>query len=218
MPDSGSQKTKAGFPLSFKVLAVGISVFAAILAIAFTNSKPVDNGSWYGKNLTPPREAYSFELTDQNGEKFRLADQRGKVILLYFGFTNCPNICPTSLSNLSAAIRLLPHQARERVNVVFISVDENDDIAALKKYMPLFDEKFTGLTGAKEVIGTIARAYGAFYRKSETQEDLIDHSTNTCLIDSDGRMRLVYGIDQLPNAAAIASDILRILGMPVFQP
>jgi protein SCO1/2 len=218
MPDSGSPKTKAGFPLSFKVLAVGISVFAAILAIAFTNSKPVDNGSWYGKNLTPPRESYSFELTDQNGEKFRLANQRGKVILLYFGFTNCPNICPTSLSNLSAAIRLLPHQARERVNVVFISVDENDDIAALKKYMPLFDEKFTGLTGAKEVIGTIARAYGAFYRKSETQENLIDHSTNTCLIDPDGRMRLVYGIDQLPNASAIASDILRVLGMSVSQP
>ena len=209
---------KNGIPTVIKILLIAGSIGFAIYVIASTNSHPVDNGPWFGKRITPPREAYNFELTDQNGAPFQLKNQRGKLTFLYFGFTNCPNICPTSLANMASAIRLLPPAARDQVSVVFVSVDENDDIAALKKYMPLFDEKFIGLTGSKEKIGTIARAYGAFYRKSDAQEDLIDHSTNTCVIDPEGRFCLVYGIDQLPNASAIARDISRILGLQTSTP
>jgi protein SCO1/2 len=214
MPDNKNQV----IPRVIKILLIAGSIGFAIYVIASTNSHPVDNGPWFGKRITPPREAYNFELTDQNGAPFQLKNQRGKLTFLYFGFTNCPNICPTSLANMASAIRLLPPAARDQVSVVFVSVDENDDIAALKKYMPLFDEKFIGLTGSKEKIGTIARAYGAFYRKSDVQEDLIDHSTNTCVIDPEGRFCLVYGIDQLPNASAIARDISRILGLQTSTP
>ena len=209
---------KNGIPTIVKVLFVAGCIALAIYFVASTNSRPIENGPWFGKSINPAREAYNFELTDQNGAPFQLKNQRGKLTFLYFGFTNCPNICPTSLANMASAIRLLPPAARDRVSVVFVSVDENDDISALKKYMPLFDEKFIGLTGNKEKIGTIARAYGAFYRKSDSQEDLIDHSTNTCVIDPDGRFCLVYGIDQLPNSAAIARDISRILGLQTSTP
>jgi protein SCO1/2 len=200
-------------------LALGILVGGAIWFLAGMESPKKDDAAWFGKSLEPLRAAYAFELTDQNGEPFRLEDQLGSLVLLNFGFTCCPNICPASLANLAAARRALPEEARNRVRVVFVSVDERDDISDLKKYMPMFDEKFTGLTGTPETIGNTARAYGAFYRKDpkgpQSKEDfLIDHSTSTYLIDPKGSLRLVYTMDQLANAAAMAGDMLRVLGLP----
>jgi protein SCO1/2 len=198
-------------------LALGVLVGGAIWYIAGMGSPKKDDATWFGKSLEPLRAAYSFELTDQNGEPFRLEDQRGSLVLLNFGFTCCPNICPASLANLAAARRALPAEVRDQVRVVFVSVDERDDISDLKKYMPMFDEKFTGLTGTPEAIGNTARAYGAFYRKDskgpQSKEDyLIDHSTSTYLIDPKGNLRLVYKMEQLANAEAMAGDIRRVLG------
>ena len=93
------------FSALFKVLALGVIIGATIVYIA--NFRPTDSGVWFGNNIAPARAAYPFELTDQDGNRFRLADQRGNVILLNFGFTNCPNICPTSLAHLAATCR--PH-------------------------------------------------------------------------------------------------------------
>jgi protein SCO1/2 len=199
-------------------LALGVLVGGAIWYIAGMGSPKKDDATWFGKSLEPLRAAYSFELTDQNGEPFRLEDQRGSLVLLNFGFTCCPNICPVSLANLAAARRALPEEVRNQVRVVFVSVDERDDISDLKNYMPMFDEKFTGLNGSPEAIGKTARAYGAYYRKDPTgpqgEEDyLIDHSTNTYLIDPSGNIRLVYTLEQLENATAMAGDILRVLGL-----
>jgi len=200
-------------------LALVVLVGAGIFVIAGMESPGNAVGPWFGKSLEPLRAAYDFELTDQNGNPFRLRDARGGVVLLNFGFTCCPNICPASLANLAAARRALPAEARDRVRVVFLSVDERDDISDLKKYMPMFDEKFTGLTGTPEAVGNTARAYGAFYRKDSkgpqgADDYLIDHSTSTYLIDPDGNLRLVYKIEQLANAQALAGDILRVLGLP----
>ncbi|MEI8293662.1 MAG: SCO family protein [bacterium] len=212
--DQANRRTALKLALALIVLVGG-----AIFVIAGMESPKTPDAAWFGKNLEPLRLAYPFELTDQNGNPFHLADQRGNLILLNFGFTCCPNICPASLANLAAARRALPEEAKNRVRVVFISVDERDDISALKKYMPMFDEKFTGLTGTPEAVGNTARAYGAFYRKDpkgpQGQDDyLIDHSTSTYLIDPDGNLRLVYTKDQLANPTAVASDIRRVLGAP----
>lgn len=199
-------------------LALAVLVGSAVFVISRMESSGVDGTGWFGKNLEPLRAAHPFELTDQNGNVFRLQDQKGSLVLLNFGFTCCPNICPASLANLAAARRALPEEARHRVRVVFISVDERDDISALQKYMPMFDEKFTGLTGTPEAIGNTARAYGAFYRKDPkgpqgADEYLIDHSTSTYLIDPQGNLRLVYKMDQLADAENVAGDMLRILGV-----
>lgn len=200
-------------------LALAVLVGGAILIIAGMESPKKDDSACFGKSLEPSRAAYPFELTDQEGKPFRLQDQRGNLVLLNFGFTCCPNICPASLANLAAARRALPEEARDRVRVVFVSVDERDDISDLKKYMPMFDEKFTGLTGTPEAIGNTARAYGAFYRKDpkgpQGQEDyLIDHSSSTYLIDPKGNLRLVYKMEQLADTEAMAGDMLRVLGLP----
>jgi protein SCO1/2 len=217
MPEASAQKNRrAALKLALALIAL---VGAGIFVIAGMESANKTNTTWFGKSLEPLRAAYPFELTDQNGNAFRLEDQRGSLILLNFGFTCCPNICPSSLANLAAARRALPAEIRDRVSVVFVSVDKRDDISDLKKYMPMFDEKFTGLTGSPEAIGNTARAYGAFYRKDpkgpQGEEDyLIDHSTSTYLIDPKGKLRLVYKMDQLANAEAMAGDIRRVLGLP----
>lgn len=217
MSEASAQKNRrAALRLA---LALIVLVGAGIFVIAGMESANKTDTTWFGKSLEPLRAAYPFELTDQNGNPFRLQDQRGSLMLLNFGFTCCPNICPASLANLAAARRALPAEVRDRVRVVFVSVDERDDISDLKKYMPMFDEKFTGLTGSPEAIGNTARAYGAFYRKDpkgpQGEEDyLIDHSTSTYLIDPKGNLRLVYKMDQLANAEAVAGDILRVLGLP----
>jgi len=200
-------------------LVLATLVGATVFFIAGMESPKKNDTAWFGKALEPARAAYAFELTDQNGNAFRLQDQRGSLVLLNFGFTCCPNICPASLANLAAARRALPESARNEVRVVFVSVDERDDISDLKKYMPMFDEKFTGLTGTPEAIGNTARAYGAFYRKDskgpQGEDDyLIDHSTSTYLIDPAGNLRLVYDKDQLANTGALAADIRRVLGLP----
>jgi protein SCO1/2 len=217
MSEASAQKNRrAALRLA---LALIVLVGGGIFIIAGMESANKTDTTWFGKSLEPVRLAYPFELTDQNGNPFRLQDQRGSLILLNFGFTCCPNICPASLANLAAARRALPAEVRDQVRVVFVSVDERDDISDLKKYMPMFDEKFTGLTGSPEAIGNTARAYGAFYRKDpkgpQGEEDyLIDHSTSTYLIDPKGNLRLVYKMDQLANAEAVAGDILRVLGLP----
>jgi len=217
MSEASAQKNRrAALRLA---LALIVLVGGGIFIIAGMESANKTDTTWFGKSLEPLRAAYPFELTDQNGTPFRLQDQRGSLILLNFGFTCCPNICPASLANLAAARRALPAEVRDRVRVVFVSVDERDDISDLKKYMPMFDEKFTGLTGSPEAIGNTARAYGAFYRKDpkgpQGEEDyLIDHSTSTYLIDPKGNLRLVYKMDQLANAEAMAGDIRRVLGLP----
>ena len=213
---SGQKNRRAALRLA---LALAVLLGGGIFVIAGMEAPAKVDAGWFGKSLEPLRAAYPFELTDQNGNAFRLEDQRGSLVLLNFGFTCCPNICPASLANLSAARRALPEEARDRVRVVFVSVDERDDISDLKKYMPMFDEKFTGLTGTPEAIGNTARAYGAFYRKDpkgpQGEEDyLIDHSTSTYLIEPKGNLRLVYKIDQLANAEAMAGDMLRVLGLP----
>jgi protein SCO1/2 len=213
---SGQKNRRAALRLALALIAL---VGAGIFVIAGMESANKTDMTWFGKSLEPLRAAYPFELTDQNGNAFRLEDQRGSLVLLNFGFTCCPNICPASLANLAAARRALPEGARDRVRVVFVSVDKRDDISDLKKYMPMFDEKFTGLTGTPEAIGNTARAYGAFYRKDpkgpQGEEDyLIDHSTSTYLIDPKGNLRLVYKMDQLANAEAMAGDIRRVLGLP----
>jgi protein SCO1/2 len=217
MSEASAQKNRrAALRLA---LALIVLVGGGIFIIAGMESANKTDATWFGKSLEPLRASYPFELTDQNGSPFRLQDQRGSLILLNFGFTCCPNICPASLANLAAARRALPAEVRDRVRVVFVSVDERDDISDLKKYMPMFDEKFTGLTGSPEAIGNTARAYGAFYRKDpkgpQGEEDyLIDHSTSTYLIDPKGNLRLVYKMDQLANAEAVAGDIRRMLGLP----
>ena len=155
-----------------------------------------------------------FTLTDQNGRPFGLDDLAGKYALVYFGYTFCPDVCPTELGVIGTAIDLLG-DAGERVTPVLITIDpDRDTVAVLHDYVPLFHERLVGLTGTAEQIRAGARQYRAFYRKVESAEFtdyLMDHSSFVYLIAPDGRViaMFAYGTDPAKIAEAIRRHMAR---------
>ena len=140
-----------------------------------------------------------FTLEGENG-KTSLHDYAGNIVLLYFGYTTCPDICPTNLGNLSNAMRQLTDGERAKVQVLMITVDpERDTIEKLNTYLPYFHPSFKGLVGTPEQTATIAKRYGAVYQKAAIGEGAlgyaVDHSAFTYLIDKQGKL-----IAQLPHA------------------
>lgn len=165
----------------------------------------------YGTPLLSPRPAYDFTLTDNKGQPFRLSSQRGKVVLLFFGFVNCPDVCPTTLLELKKVYQALTPAERRRVQVILISVDpERDTPAVLDKYVTFFNPSFIGLTGTPQQIAEVAKPYGVFYQKSEirsAKEYNVDHTASTYLIDPQGRLRLIYGNGKPAETGRMVQDV-----------
>jgi protein SCO1/2 len=130
-----------------------------------------------------------FSLTDHNGRTRSEADFRGKLMLVYFGFTYCPDICPTDLVEISRALDQLG-PAGEIIQPLFVTLDpERDTPAHLAEYVPLFHPRLLGLTGSGDAIRQAADAYKVFYRKVETGggDYTVDHSAYVYLLDAEGR-------------------------------
>lgn len=138
-----------------------------------------------------------FTLTDQSGKAVTDADYRGKYLLIYFGYTYCPDVCPTELGTMARAVDLLGPQA-DKVQPLFISVDpERDTVAHLKEYVALFHPRLVGLTGTPEQVKAAAKAYRVYYAKApqkdaKPDEYLMDHSSFIYLMGPDGRFLGVY--------------------------
>lgn len=148
-----------------------------------------------------------FELVDQDGRTVTDADFHGKLMLVYFGYTYCPDACPTALGVMAAAIGKLD-VAGERVAPVFISVDpERDTPPALKDYVGNFHPRMVGLTGSAEQVAKAAKEYRAFYQKQPgaTSEDyLMDHTTLIYLMGADGEFLTYFGQQATPDEVAEA--------------
>ncbi|MCS6841903.1 MAG: SCO family protein [Roseiflexus sp.] len=149
-----------------------------------------------GMALDPPKEAPDFTLTDFDGRPFRLSDHRGKVVILFFGFTNCPDMCPAALSNMAAARRKLGADAKE-VQGVFVSLDpDRDTPERLKRYLTAFDPTFIGVRGSEAELAPIVKDYGVTYMRRDLPGSAlgytIDHSTFIYVIDAAGRWRLLF--------------------------
>ena len=157
------------------------------------------------------RPAFDFSLTDHKNRKFTLSDHPGKVILLNFGFTNCPDICPTTLGILGAVLDLV---GDERVEALFITVDpKRDTTEKLGAYIPFFHDRIVGLTGPEQAIKQVSDACGTFYSKEqEVSEDdyLVSHSPAVYLIGPGGEIVLRYPTDKL-DPKKMADDIKRLL-------
>lgn len=148
-----------------------------------------------GTALEPANPAPDFTLTDEQGQPFTLSEQQGKVVVLFFGFTSCPDICPAELSNLAAAMRQLGDAGKD-VQVALVSLDpERDTSERLGQYVTAFDPSFKGLRADKATIDPIVKEYGVFYEKRELPDSAlgytIDHSGFVYVIDKAGRWREV---------------------------
>jgi len=157
-------------------------------------------------------EQADFRLIDHNGKPRMLADFRGKAVVLFFGYTHCPDVCPTTLADLAQAMRLLGKDA-ERVQVLFVTVDpERDKPEMLAQYVPAFDPSFLALYGDAQATAQVAQAFGVIYRKQPTSSGYsMDHSAGTFLIDTAGRTRLLAPYGQ--RAEWLADDIRLLLAL-----
>jgi protein SCO1/2 len=153
-----------------------------------------------------------FSLTDHNGQARRLADFRGKAVVLFFGYTQCPDVCPTTLSTMREAMKLLGDDAN-RVQVLFVTVDPaRDTPQLLAQYVPAFDRAFLGLYGDEKAIAALAKEFKVFYAKqpgSTPGTYSIDHSTGSYAFDPKGKLRLLLRHGETPQN--VAADLKLLL-------
>src|SRR5271169_3472740 len=145
-----------------------------------------------------------FHLQDQNGKPVTDTDMKGKPFLVFFGFTHCPDICPTTLFEMSQVMKALGPDA-DRTGALFITVDpERDTPAALKDYLSNFDPHLRGLTGDQAAINAAITAYGVYAKKVPLQGDdyTMDHTAVVYLMDKDGRFVAPFNLKRTPEAAA----------------
>ena len=168
--------------------------------------------TYRGSLIDPPIQAVDFELTDQLERPFRLSDQLGKIVLVFFGYTHCPDVCPLTLSEFKQIKANLGEQASE-VKFVFITVDpERDTTAALREYLSNFDPDFIGLTGDRGTLDGVWKAYGVYQAKQEVGSAagyLVDHTARTYLIDRQGNLRLTYPFEM--GKDDILADVRHLL-------
>lgn len=161
-----------------------------------------------GGTVTGTTVGGSFELVDHTGRTVTDQTFRGRFMLVYFGYTFCPDICPTDLQTMVSALDRLGPQA-ERVQPVFITVDpQRDTVAHLAEYMPLFGPELIGLTGSDDAIARTARAYKVYYARNDdggSTDYLMDHSAFMYLMDPEGTFVTVFGHGT--SADAIAEGI-----------
>ncbi|HSB49670.1 MAG TPA: SCO family protein [Burkholderiales bacterium] len=160
-------------------------------------------GADFGKELN---------LTDHDGRPRTLADFRGKVVTVFFGFTHCPDVCPVTLAEMAQVVRELGPDGN-RVQVLFVTVDpERDTQQVLKQYVPSFNPTFLGLYGDAEATARAAKAFKIYYQKQPAKDGRysVDHSAGTYILDGEGRLRLFaqYGA----GAPALLHDIRILLG------
>ncbi|MCC1496530.1 SCO family protein [Alcanivorax sp. 1008] len=142
-----------------------------------------------------------FSMVDQDGKPFGPADLQGKLSLMFFGFTQCPDICPATLARTVGVWKELTERQREQVQVVFVSFDpQRDTPAYLKEYLAFFDPGVIGLTGSAEQVASMARGYGVVYLQEDTQpgreqDYLFSHSDFVYLLDQQGRVRKLFKSD-----------------------
>ena len=154
-----------------------------------------------------------FELQSVDGA-VKLSDFSDKTVLLFFGYTNCPDVCPVTLANVSRAMKMMGPEKAEQLQMIFVSLDpKRDTVEHLNNYAQFFNENFIGLTGSKESLDTVVMQYGAVYRITEMNDSAIgysvDHSTKLYLIDKNRNIAHYFSYDSSP--VDIAAKITQIL-------
>lgn len=171
-------------------------VAGLMLSFWMTSAAAAPGEDFRGGALNPPRPAPDFTLRAHDGTAFSLSQHRGRVVALVFGYTFCPDVCPTTLAELAQVrVRLDPVLAA-RLRVAFITVDpDRDDAGRLRAYTQAFDRSFVGLTGTPSQLIAVQKSYGVIVKKHVAKGTaaayLVDHSAFVYVIDGDGRLRLM---------------------------
>ena len=188
-----------------------LALFALALMLAACD-KPAPPPVFNNVDITGAQYARDFALTDHTGKPRTLADFKGKVVFLFFGFTQCPDVCPTTMVEMASVLKALGPQA-DKVQVLFVTVDpERDTQELLAQYVPAFDPSFIGLYGNAAATAKVAKEFKVFYAKSAgTTPDAysMDHTAGSYVFDPQGKIRLF--VRHGKGAAPIAQDIKLLL-------
>jgi protein SCO1 len=171
----------------------------AICALGFALVLPFDSAlgaAFRTSVLQPTPPAPEIRLMASDGTEFRLSQRRGQIVVLSFGYTSCPDVCPTILAKLAQARARLRAPA-SKVQVVFVTVDPTRDTPdRLRAHMDRFDRTFVGVTGTREELARVQQAYGIVAQQGPPRDRpgaiLVDHSAPVYVIDQDGRLRLMF--------------------------
>ena len=191
------------------IAASALSISAAAVLTACSPDGP----AFRGVNLTGADYARDFSLTDHNGQLRSLKDLRGKVVVVFFGFTQCPDVCPTSMQEL-AEVKAALGADGERLQGIFISVDpERDTLELLKAYMENFDPSFLALRPTPEQLPALTKDFKIYYKKVDGTTPTsysMDHSAGSYLYDPQGRLRVYHRYGS--GAEALTEDVRLLLG------
>lgn len=181
-----------------------VAAFATGLVLCLGVIAWVGGMSFPSKALQPAAIGGPFHLTDQNGKAVTDEDLKGKPFLVFFGFTHCPDVCPTTLFDVSEVLRSLGPDA-DRTAALFITVDpERDTAAALKDYLGSFDPHLRALTGDATALAEVAKEYRVYYKKVPLDggDYTMDHTAIVYLMDKDGRFVSPFSLKRKPDVAA----------------
>jgi protein SCO1 len=190
-----------------------ISRWVAVFRCVMAAPAVLESAQFAGQTLLPPSPPMDFTLNASDGSEFRLSQHRGEVVLLSFGYTFCPDVCPTTLVELSQ-VRARLGDVAKRVQVVFITLDpERDTPERLGLYTKAFDPSFIGLTGSEQELARVRQVHGVVAEKEVVAGTaaayLIVHSAHTYVIDSEGRLRLLFPFGM--SIEEMADDILQLM-------
>lgn len=191
-----------------------LKAICLILLISFLSAcKPSGEANKFvATDITGADFGQSFSLTDHTGKLRSMADFKGKVVALFFGYTHCPDVCPTTMHDLKLAMKLLGDQS-DQVQVLFVTLDPvRDSQALLAQFIPSFDPRFIALRGSEEEIAATAAVFKIYAKKIEAQGKggyTVDHSAGMYVFDKEGKIRLYVDYGEKP--ADIANDIKQLL-------
>jgi protein SCO1/2 len=187
------------------------SAFSAVLAIALAACNP-DKPSFKAIDITGADYARGFTLSDHNGQTRSLSDFKGQVVVVFFGYTQCPDVCPTSMTELAEVKRLLGAQG-DKLQGVFVTVDPaRDTPEMLKSYMANFDSSFIAFIPTPEQLAAVAKDFKVYYKKVDGKTPTsytMDHSAGSYVFDAQGNLRLFSRYGSGPQA--LADDINTLL-------
>lgn len=193
--------------------ALGAATLAGAATLTLTGCKDDSKPKFQGVDVTGADYAKDIPLTDVHGKKRSLKDFSGKVVAVFFGYTQCPDVCPTTLQELLEVKQALGADG-DKLQAVFVSLDpERDTPEVLKAYLANFDESFVGLSGTADEIAAVAKDFKIFFKKVPGKVDrtyTLDHSAGTYLFDPQGRLRVYERYGAGPQL--LTQDVKALLG------
>lgn len=194
---------------SYTPLYIAIAVLILALLLVFVFRKPY---AFHGTTISPPLPVSDFSLETANGESFRLSDQKGKLVLLFFGYTSCPDVCPITLGTFKQVYDRLGADT-QNVRFVMITADpERDTPDKVAAYAARFNPEFIGLSGSREKLEVVWKELGVFVEKQDSVSAagyLVSHTASVYVLDQSGRLLMTWPYGT--SAIDMANDITQIL-------